>query len=221
MEVRESLYECIVLEMHNIKWTQKLDYWKLPFCCFLYRQVGHLAQDCSSLDLSRQRFKNVWIKKSSSVSVNPSSSELPSSSAPTSDPVIPVEVQPPPVNDLKVLSPSVIGIPPSNSPSPSLAPPNDHIVKSFDVSIISPVPPLAPPSNGENDNPNVPFPPPSTPVMSPSPKNSPSLRSPSLVVSSPCPYKVKLRSGAPSRISPNHVVKRGLAFEPPPKILLG
>ena len=42
MDLRDGLFEELVIKMHGSIWRQRLDYWKIPFRCFSCREVGHL-----------------------------------------------------------------------------------------------------------------------------------------------------------------------------------
>ena len=44
--------------MHGSLWRQKLDYWKIHFRCFICRQVGHLAKDCTTSEQRNTQSKN-------------------------------------------------------------------------------------------------------------------------------------------------------------------
>ena len=59
LDVREGLFEGIVIEMHGSTWTQKLDYSKIHFRCFLCRQDGLLTLHYPHPDLSRPKYKKI------------------------------------------------------------------------------------------------------------------------------------------------------------------
>ena len=46
VDIRDGLYEEILMELHDSTWKQWLYYWKIPFQCFACGQVGHIIKDC-------------------------------------------------------------------------------------------------------------------------------------------------------------------------------
>jgi len=55
----------------EIKWgswsfTQKLDFWKLPFRCGACHKIGHLWEDYKSLKGVFFQKKKIWVKRSNS-----------------------------------------------------------------------------------------------------------------------------------------------------------
>ena len=45
MDLRDGLYEEIVIKMHGSQWKQRLNDWKISFHCYGCREVGHLHKD--------------------------------------------------------------------------------------------------------------------------------------------------------------------------------
>ena len=58
-DLRDRLYEEILLRLHGSLWKRRLDYWKIPLCCFSYKQDDHIIRNC----LIQVWHKNVWVKK--------------------------------------------------------------------------------------------------------------------------------------------------------------
>ena len=50
VDLCDGLYVEIHMEMHKSLWWQKLDYWKICFYYFIYKQVGHIVKDCTTLE---------------------------------------------------------------------------------------------------------------------------------------------------------------------------
>ena len=46
LDLRDGLFEEIIIKLHNSSCTQWLDYQKVPFQCFRCRQVRHMQKDC-------------------------------------------------------------------------------------------------------------------------------------------------------------------------------
>ena len=47
LDMKEVLYEELVIVMHACIWKQRLDYWKLLFRYYNYCKVGHMQKDFS------------------------------------------------------------------------------------------------------------------------------------------------------------------------------
>jgi hypothetical protein len=44
-------------------WVQKIDYWKPPFRCFAFHEVGHMKVACTKTIPLNLGHKKVWVKK--------------------------------------------------------------------------------------------------------------------------------------------------------------
>ena len=62
LDLKDGLYEEILINMHGSQWKQHLDYWKIHFQCYGCREVGHLLRNCLN-NIIRSRFRKVWISK--------------------------------------------------------------------------------------------------------------------------------------------------------------
>ena len=58
LDLKEGLYEEILINMHGSQWKQHLDYWKIPFQCYVYREVGHLLRNLPNNKI-RSQFQKV------------------------------------------------------------------------------------------------------------------------------------------------------------------
>jgi hypothetical protein len=210
LDVRDGLYEGITLDLFGSVWTQRLDYWKLPFRCFTCRQVGHLAQDCPQAGTSRPCYRKVWRKKDSSLDA-----EKPSAPSPDFQNVaqqVPhlctqAEATSPMVQDMPLLgssSPFCIDNPPLvEMLDDSSFPSSGCLVSEVPLPVSSASPMLASPSQVEIISPR-------SRVMADhavSPKKS-------------GPY-TNLRPRPNPKTSPGPSSKGGLAKDLPPKITLG
>ena len=65
MDIREGLFEELLIVMHGSVWSQCLDYWKLPFRCYNCRKVGHLQKHCDDYQAGQKKpqLKKIWVRK--------------------------------------------------------------------------------------------------------------------------------------------------------------
>jgi hypothetical protein len=42
------------------KWMEKVDYWKVPFRCYGYHEVGHVVAHCKHQPFSFPSFQKTW-----------------------------------------------------------------------------------------------------------------------------------------------------------------
>ena len=62
MDLRNGIFEELVIKMHNSQWRQQMDYWKVMFRCFGCLEVGHQQRDYAKGG-KESCFKKIWVRK--------------------------------------------------------------------------------------------------------------------------------------------------------------
>jgi hypothetical protein len=66
VELKEGLLDEIELKCDDFRWVQHIDYWRVPFRCFGFHEVGHLQVQCRRPYSQFPPFRKVWKRKATS-----------------------------------------------------------------------------------------------------------------------------------------------------------